>query len=162
MAAWSDVRGMVIPNNYSLIIIAAFAVAAGAVYFLAKGVFFDDLMGNLITGAAVFVVTFALFSFKIIGGGDAKLFTAFSFWCGSAALASFTIYTALIGALLGLVSLAILRFKPFKNPVPGGWVARLQEGDRAVPYGVAITVGAILAFRDLGYLDLVRLSGLLG
>jgi len=60
---------------------------------------------------------------------------------------TYLFYTALAGGLLA-VSLLCLRSARVRAVMPDGpaWFARLAEPGAAVPYGVAIAVGALAAF----------------
>lgn len=153
-AAWSDVRGMVIPNTLPLVI-AALAVPAGLIahFLYPQTEFFARPLFHLAAGALVFAVTFVMFSAKLMGGGDSKLLSAYALWTGLAGLPAFLIYTMTAGFFLGISALAIRKFKPFKNPREGGWIARLQAGEKVVPYGVAIALGAAGSFYYIGYLE---------
>jgi prepilin peptidase CpaA len=88
-----------------------------------------------------------LFAAGWIGGGDAKLFAAVAPWLGWPAIASFLMVTALAGGALALLLLNVRAawLKPYLAGAPA-WLARLATSDEAVPYGVAIAVGALVAF----------------
>lgn len=73
----------------------------------------------------------------------------------------FLFYMALVGGVLGLVALALRKWKPVKNPAEGSWIARVQAGENKVPYGAAIAAGALASFVELGYFSSEVLSSFL-
>lgn len=164
-AAWSDFSRLTIPNVYVLSIAIAFVPAfAAAKIFASETSFFSAWTSHLIAGFAVFAVTYVLFYFRVIGGGDAKLLTVYGLWAGLSGLMPLFFYMALIGGCLALSTIALGKWKPIDGPAKGSWIERAQSGAQEVPYGIAIFVGAIVAFYEIGYLqpgelmELVRAS----
>ena len=151
-SAISDFKSMTIPNLYAAGIAMAFVPAFAADALTGGGVeFFASWQSHLIAAIIVFGATFALFSFKVMGAGDSKMCSAFALWCGLSGLAPFLFYMAIIGAVLGLTTKMMNKKTMVENPVAGGWIARSQAGEMGVPYGIAICLGAIIAFYQLGY-----------
>jgi prepilin peptidase CpaA len=145
---------MTIPNIYPLGIFASFIIAYGAVFLLMPGdVPFFALKSNLLSFAIVFALTFVLFSLKMIGAGDSKLAAAVALWTGVKGLLPFLFFMGIMGAVLGLFALFLQKKKPVQSPKDGSWIARVQSGESAVPYGIAIAVGAVAAFVHIGYFD---------
>ncbi|MCC7304793.1 MAG: prepilin peptidase [Alphaproteobacteria bacterium] len=161
IGAWSDFRGLVIPNIYSLIVCVSFFVAYGLLALFGRDDVFFGLQSHLIAGLVVFVLTAYLFAIHVIGGADSKLASAFAFWMGLKGLMAFLFYVALAGGVLGVAALIIKNMKPFKAPRPGGWVARVQAGENKVPYGIAIAAGALASFAKLGYFSADTLGSFL-
>lgn len=161
MSAWSDWRGMIIPNAYPLGIIAAFvfAYAACALGGAAGTAPFQKLSSHLIAGSLALVITFVMTMTKTMGGGDSKLITAYALWMGVLNIAWYLFIVTLIGAVLALIGLAVRRLKPFKNARAGSWVARLQSGEAVVAYGIPIMLGALYMFFHEGYASLSVLDG---
>ena len=153
LAAWSDFKGYRIPNIVSAIIIGSFALAYTVLLFTGqKEVIFFSLKSHLGSFFIVLIVTMAMFAVKILGAGDSKMAAALSLWLGFPGLTPFLFYMALTGGILAAVSLWLKKHKPMKNP-PAGWVASMQEGGGNIPYGLAISVGALVAFFFNGYFD---------
>ncbi|MDB5448473.1 MAG: prepilin peptidase CpaA [Phenylobacterium sp.] len=145
LGAVRDLVSYRIPNWISLALVAGFAVAAGVGALV--GVPAGALWLDLAVGAAALVLGVAMFAFRWIGGGDAKLFAAAALWIGWPALETYLAATCLAGGALAALLLA-LRSAPVRALALSGppWFARLAEPGESVPYGVAIAVGALAAF----------------
>lgn len=133
----SDVKSLRIPNAYSLIIVAAF-LAAWAVSPESFGKWWEHF-GAL---ALFFAVTYIMFMMGMMGGGDSKLGSALALWVGIKGLVIYLFWMALAGGVVGALSLWMKKKKPFKAPPAGSWMAAVQEGRNAIPYGIAISIGA--------------------
>ena len=143
----SDVRSTRIPNWHSVVVLAAFVPA-----FLLSPESFGPWWSHLGAFALMFAVTFGLFAAGIMGGGDTKLGSVLALWVGMKGLMVYLFYMALVGGVLGVLSIIFRKRKPFVNPIAGSWIAQVQAGENAVPYGVAISVGAWAAFFHTGFL----------
>lgn len=141
IAACSDFLTMLIPNRVSAILLASFLVVAPL-----AGLGLTEIATHLAAGVIVFSVCFALFAFNIMGGGDAKLLTASAVWFGMTfSLVEFLVYVSFLG---GVLTLAILSLRTHANtilasglPVPDSLVMA-----KKIPYGIAIGVGAFMAY----------------
>lgn len=162
LAGYSDFKGMTIPNIYSVIIIAAFAAAFGVLWFFGSAYpVFANPLSHLLSAVIVLGLTAVMFFMGGLGAADSKLGTAFALWVGVKGLFPFLFTMALVGGLLGVCALIMQKKKPFKNPPVNSWIDQVQKGASKVPYGIAIAVGAIAAFFDLGYMNLDTFSHLL-
>ena len=151
---------MIIPNELSLVILAVFCAYAALINFSGNE-FLVSMPSHIIGGVVMFVITLLAFMAKVMGGGDAKIMSAYAFWFGVKGIVAFVFYTALFGALLGLVALFLKKNKPVNSPKEGGWVQRVQAGENAIPYGIPIFIGALLSFLKLGYFSSEYLKSLL-
>jgi prepilin peptidase CpaA len=161
LAAWSDLRGMTIPNLYSAVVAGLFPLCYGAAWLAGVDVFAapgDHLLAFVI----VFGISAGLFALNVMGAADSKLASAFSLWVGLHGLAPFLFYMALTGGLLGVATIVLKRLKPFPKAGPQSWIGQAQAGADKVPYGVSIVAGAFVSFVLLGYLDGAVLSAFLG
>jgi prepilin peptidase CpaA len=151
LSAWSDWRGMTIPNRYSVIVIAAYFIAFAFNSLLGGDIQSVSFLKSHFAAAGImFVISFILFATKVMGAGDSKLGTALALWVGLKGLAPMLFGMAVIGAILSLATI-ILRKKVLWIKAPeGSWVAQAQAGRNAVPYGIAIVAGAFFAFLKLG------------
>jgi len=148
-AVW-DIRSLRIPNWISLVIAALFLVA-----LIAQPERFSPLWVHVLAAGVTLIVGFLLFVVRIMGAGDTKLASSLVLWIGAKGLVSFVFFMAIWGGLLGVAALGLKKFKPFKNPRPGGWVEKVQSGHNAVPYGVAVSFGAIVSFWQTGLIQAV-------
>lgn len=158
-AAWSDWVSLKIPNiiPFSLCMLFLSAVILQE-FLLEKDVFYTSLQSQLFAALLVFSVTAVLFSLNVFGAGDAKLLTALSLWTGFAALPQMIFWMAVVGGVLAACAIFLKRQKMFPkipaNFAPqGSWLAQLQAGRNAVPYGVAIFAGLIFAYGQIGYFN---------
>lgn len=141
-AALRDATSYTIPNWISLALVAAFAPAA-----FAHGLPLPQMGLHAAVGAAALFAGMAMFALGWIGGGDAKLFAAAGLWLGWPAVIPFVMVTAIAGGALAVLLLAVRSsiLQPLLTTGPA-WLGRLATRGENVPYGVAICVGALVAF----------------
>jgi prepilin peptidase CpaA len=140
-AGLSDLTTMRIPNWISGALILGFFPAA-----LAVGLPIQTVGLNLGLGFAALVIGMGLYATRVIGGGDAKLMAAAVIWLGLPALLPFVFWTALAGGFFcaGLIA-ARGSLSVYASGAPT-WITNLLKEKGDVPYGVAIAIGALLAF----------------
>lgn len=140
-AAAGDVRSFRITNKLNLLIAASFLILA-----IPMGLSWPTFFDHLKIGAIAAVIAIAMFYFGIFGGGDAKLTGVIALWLGSAPMMTFVYFTALAGGVLG-VTLIIARRVARKQGLPKSpkWARRILRKRSAVPYGVALGIGALIA-----------------
>ena len=135
-AVWDAVT-LTIPN-YLVIAVLALYLASLSVNFNLSRILFDVLAAFI-----VFAVCFVLFALGWLGGGDAKLAPGAVLWAGYDGFLEFVIAMTLAGGVLAIVLLllrAALRptaLEQERLPVVLRWAS-------PVPYGIAISAGAIL------------------
>ena len=137
-----DLTSFTIPNWISAVLVFAFIPAA-----LACGLAPGAIGAHFGVFALALLAGMGMFALRWIGGGDAKLFAAAALWLGWPASLSYLMVTAMAGGGLALALISLR--SPFLRPyVLGGpaWSRRLAEPDESVPYGVAIAIGALIAF----------------
>jgi len=144
-AALSDLFTMTISNRVSIALVAVFVPFAYLV-----GLSGHEILIHLACGFGVLVLTFAMFAFGWIGGGDAKLAAATAVWIGWQHLGEYGLYSTLLGGMLTLLILAIRGM-----PLPGfmlrfRWVLRLHDQGAGVPYGIALAVAGLMIYPDTG------------
>lgn len=137
----NDLTTMKIPNWVSLALLAAFVPAA-----LLAGLPWTTFALHFAVGLAVLIVGMGLFALRWIGGGDAKLMAAAALWLGPAGLLPFVLFVGLAGGAFCLVLLSARTWLQVYALNAPGWVARLLQPKGDIPYGVAIAIGAVLAF----------------
>ncbi len=137
-----DLLTMTIPNRISLALIASFALLAP---FFGLSLH-DILVNHIAVGAGVLACGIALFSARIIGGGDAKLMAAGALWIGWDHLLEFMLAISVAGGILSLVVLAYRQFVPAAAITGPSWAIRLHKQGGGVPYGIAIAAAAMIIF----------------
>lgn len=131
-AAWLDLRRRLIPNW-----LCAMTLLAGlATAMVAGGL---PALGNHSLHMAIALVAgMALFHFGVFGGGDAKFYAAAAAWFPLAQAVMLLIAVVLCGLVLLVVWFGYRRIRAL--PVRKG-----GQHFEALPYGVAIGAGAVLA-----------------
>ncbi len=136
-AAWSDFRDYLIPNRISvglLLLYPAFVLSAPQTI--------DWQNASLIAGAVLLVST-ALFAARVMGGGDVKLLSVCALWAGPEQVLPFIFMTAFAGGTMSFALLLRVRY---------GWIVGIPGttlAETKVPYGVAITAGALFVATSL-------------
>lgn len=140
-AAASDLLTMTIPNMLSLALVVAFAGLA-----LAVGLMPGAFLMNVAAGLLVLAVTFGLFAFGWIGGGDAKLAAATALWLGFEVLPAYLFVASLGGGALTLGVLFLRRWPlpAFATRLP--WLMRIHDPQSGVPYGIALAFAALAVY----------------
>ncbi len=142
-AAFSDLFTMTISNWISILLVVAF-VAMG----LMLGLPATTIELHLACGFGVLILTFVLFAFGWIGGGDAKLAATTAVWMGFDHLAEYGMGSALLG---GVLTLLLLQFRRFPMPEwaqARGWIARLHAKESGVPYGIALAAAGLVLYPE--------------
>jgi prepilin peptidase CpaA len=134
-AAVIDFLKRKIPNWTVLALFVVFLIAA-----LSKVLLLGAWWAPVTAGVIAFVVTFALYVMKVLGAGDAKLFTVAALFSSSSGLVQLALVTAIAG---GVLAIGYLLARP--NSIIGRLVkpSRTAEAGRGIPYGIAIAVGAL-------------------
>ena len=148
IAATSDFMSLRIPNWLTIL--------TGLLFFpmaYATGLPLHDFGYHLLAGVILFVLGFLLFQFGLFGGGDAKLMAAAGLWFGTSQVIPFLVLTALAGGalalLIGIWSVFMLSWSfEGDKAMLGGLRDRLATLKPNIPYGFALAVGGILAFKD--------------
>jgi prepilin peptidase CpaA len=139
-AAAIDLLTLRIPNGVSLAIAAAFLVVAPI-----AGIPVQQMLVHLGVGASVLIAGMALFSLRLVGGGDAKLLAAASLWMGYEQLLPYLVYVTIFGGVLALLMLAYRQTPAGALPLPD-WAVRLHKPRTGMPYGLAIAAGALAVY----------------
>jgi prepilin peptidase CpaA len=154
LAAVSDFKTFTIPNSYSVIMIVSFIMAYGMITQFAPTVeLFESFISHLIAFGAVFLVTLVLYALKLLGAGDSKFMASIGLWIGIQGLMPFLFYMSLMGGVLAGITLYLRKNPKLKNMPEGSWFDVAQNGDQRLPYGIAISIGAVIAFVANGYVN---------
>ncbi len=141
VAGLHDLTTMKIPNWISGLLILGFCPTA-----LLLGLPLSAVGASVGLAVAALLVGAGMFALKWLGGGDAKLLAAVTLWLGLSGVLPFLLFTAMAGGglcLLLLLARARLQVYAVNGPI---WITRLLAPKGDVPYGVAIAVGALLAY----------------
>ncbi|MGY8710328.1 prepilin peptidase [Bradyrhizobium sp. 18BD] len=154
-AAASDLFTMTISNRVSLVLVAGFFVLA-----FGGGMAPHEMLSHVGAGALLLVVAFGCFAMGWMGGGDAKVAASVALWFGFAQLMDFLLYASLFG---GALTLLLLQFRQW--PLPYGlagqaWLARLHDKESGIPYGIALTLGALMVYPETEWVKAIDLAHL--
>jgi prepilin peptidase CpaA len=147
LSAGYDLWMFSIPNILPLALVLLFFTAA------VPNAAAVDWASQLGAGTLVFVAGAVLFRFRLMGGGDVKLFAATALWAGLPMLLPLVALAALFGGLLVLIlkfiapsALAVLSRLPFIDPRS---VPQFLAAGREIPYGAAIAGAALVLLDEL-------------
>lgn len=154
VAAAKDLTSYIIPNWISLALLGAFALLAAT-----AGLPPQALLGHAAAGGIALLAGMGLFALGWIGGGDAKLLAACCLWFGWPDSQRFLLDTALAGGAFALL-LLVARGQLVRAIAPtfSGWFGRLVTPGEPAPYGVAIALGALIAFPSSELIRFVHIS----
>ncbi len=146
-AAWSDARELRIPNWVSLVLLAAFVPIV-----VVAGLGLEAIAWHGAAGFLLLAMGFVLFALGYFGGGDAKLMAVCALWVGWHGLFVFVMAVLLAG---GVLSVLVILLRAGLGMWPTWLVSRAQglfTPNKAVPYGLAIAVGALVALPKMDLL----------
>jgi len=138
-----DLLTLRIRNVLVLAVIALWLVAAPL-----AGMSLVDIGLSIAAAGIVFLLSALFFALGWIGAGDAKLASAVALWFGWQDAFSYFVLASLFG---GLLSLAIILLRTRWGPLGGslpGWLTRIRDVKRGVPYGAAFALAAFLLFNQ--------------
>jgi len=110
---------------------------------------------HLLTGAVVLVAGFGLFAGGFIGGGDAKLLAAVALWMGWPQVVTFLVVTALAGGALAIIMKVWQAIRIEHTMRDTAWLKQVFRAKLDLPYGVAIAVGAVVAYPDTWWMQAI-------
>jgi prepilin peptidase CpaA len=111
----------------------------------------------MLAGVIGLLAGMGMFAAGWIGGGDAKLFAVAALWLGWDSLYEYTLLSSLLGGCL-TIGLIFLRLVPLPDYLKSqAWLVRLTDRTAGVPYGVALSVAALVLWPST---DLFRLAAL--
>lgn len=149
-AAASDLLSMTISNKVSLLLVGGFVVMTPIV-----GMDLATFGTHLAAGGIVLGAGFAFFAFGWIGGGDAKVAASAALWLGLSHTFDFLLQGALYGGVL-TVGILIIRSRLLPAfALRQSWIMRLHDPDAGVPYGVALSVAALMVYPHTVWMGLV-------
>ena len=150
VAAAHDVAVRTVPNRVSLIV----AVAGIGMHALD-----GQLAPALFGGGLVFAGCWFCWRSGWIGGGDVKLLSACALLVPPDLVPELVLATAIAGAVLALLYLALARLLPTRaTPQPKGLMRRVWRAEQrrirrrlSLPYACAISAGVLLTMASSGF-----------
>jgi prepilin peptidase CpaA len=148
-----DVRERRIPNVLSLVLLVG-----GFAFSALQQPVLPGLLGALAGLGVGFGIWIGFYALGVMGAGDVKFFAAASAWLGAGLAWRASLVAALLGGLLSVLfllrdgrlgrTLRRLALLPLTRTLPTAQVMDLDHAAarRNLPYGVALGMGAILAF----------------
>ncbi len=147
-AAFFDLTSYTIPNflpggMFLLFCIFMLAMALGG-----HPLSWSETWPHLLAGGVGLALGMAMFAVNWVGGGDAKLFAMACLWLGWNALYQYALTASLLG---GVLTVALLMFR--RVPLPASlaaqpWLLRLADCESGVPYGIALSIAALVVLPD--------------
>ena len=152
-AALGDLMSLRIPNWLTLLTAGLFFPTA-----LLLQMPLAEFGSHILAGVLLFIIGYLLFTFGIFGGGDGKLMAAAGLWFGVSKIVPFLLFTAFAGGVLAVAviawSVVMMSWEIEGDTAPfAGFAKKLRTMTPSVPYGVALAVGGILAFKDTWWLN---------
>jgi prepilin peptidase CpaA len=138
-AAATDIRSYRIPNALPLAVVAALLLA-----MFVSSAPAEDYAAAAGSGLIGLAVGYALFRFRLMGGGDGKLFAAAAAWFSVEALLGVGLFVSLAGIAVALAAL-LARTRRSVGAGAGAGGAMKAALKTRVPYGVAIAIGVVVA-----------------
>ena len=148
-ASVTDVRSRRIPNK--LVLAMTLLGLTFSVLSLSLSV---GASRSLLSGAIGFALWIPFYALRMLGAGDVKLFAAASCWLAPSQVFGAALISALAGGLLSVVGLVLahgLGLTTFRiahglrDPKMLATPLAVPAGRRTLPYGLAMTVGLLLA-----------------
>ena len=135
VAAVTDAMSYLIPNWISVALVVLFLVSAGL-----GGGALVSILPHIWTALATFAVGCAIFAFRLMGGGDVKLWAAIALWLGPDLILPHAVLVALLGGLFGVAIFAARLARERLKPRP----TFSAVSKSPVPYGIAIAAAALV------------------
>lgn len=151
-AASSDLLTMRISNRVVLLLVAIFCAVAVGINMTP-----EEFGLHVACATTVLTVAFAFFALGWIGGGDAKLAAATTFWLGFGVTLPYLLYASLIGGMMTLLILAARRWPLPRFMSKIDWIDRLHDQKTGIPYGIALAIAGLLTYSDTSIFQ--RLAG---
>jgi prepilin peptidase CpaA len=149
IASVTDIRSRRIPNK--LVLTMALLGVAFSVISLSFAV---GAPRSLLSGAIGFALWIPFYALRMLGAGDVKLFAAASCWLAPSQVFGAALISALAGGVLSVIGLVLAHgagltaFRiahGLRDPRMLATPLAVPVGRKTLPYGLAMTVGLLLA-----------------
>ena len=142
-AAIFDLTSFTIPNILSGAMLLLFLAFLSAMALSGHPVSWSETSGHLMACGLGLVIGMIMFALGLIGGGDAKFFAMTCLWLGWESMLDYAVTVSIAGGVFTLALLWVRRF-PLPLFLQFSWLLRLTKPNGAIPYGVALSVAALL------------------
>lgn len=142
-AASSDLLTMKISNQVSIALVIGYVL-----FSMIVGIPITTIALHLACGAAILMITFAMFCFGWMGGGDAKLASATSVWLGWSLVVEYSLIASVLGGILTLGLLYVRKFPLPPSLMRHAWITRLHDSKTGIPYGIALAFAGLIFYPD--------------
>lgn len=136
--AWQDLTRRRLPNP----MVGAYA-ALFVPYALGSEMDWATLGWHVGLGLGTVVLMAFLFSLKIMGGGDVKLWGALMLWTGPQGAIIAIVIATLTGGLLGVLGLIAKQILKRRRRPVGRPVLKTLSASRGIPYGTGLALAGI-------------------
>lgn len=134
-----DINKFRIRDKLNIAIIASFFAFAPFLGFTSH-----DIIIHIAYSIGIFILFFCFFALGLIAPGDVKLISALCLWIAPENLLSFFYNMSVIGGIFGIILIIARAIAKAKGlPKKPRWLRQILRAKRAMPYGVAIGLGAI-------------------
>lgn len=140
-SAFADLFTMTIPNRVSLVLIGGYFLLA--IYLQLP---WQVVASHVVCGGAILLLTFVLFHFEWIGGGDAKLAASTALWFGWDHLLDYGLAASIAGGVLTLIIMELRRHDLSSKMLSYRFVALWADKRNGVPYGIALAIAGLLIY----------------
>jgi prepilin peptidase CpaA len=140
-AASSDLLTMKIPNRVAIALMVTYLFFALYLQFP-----LEKIALHLACGALVLTITFAMFCFGWMGGGDAKLAAATSVWLGWSLVLEYGLIASIAGGVLTLGILVARQWPLPPSLMRHTWIERLHDAKTGIPYGIALAFAGLFIY----------------
>jgi prepilin peptidase CpaA len=147
--AASDLFTMTIPNRVTLALMVGFMLVA-----FWMGMDWVTIGWHWAMFAIVLSVTFTLFAFGVIGGGDAKLAAGIALWMGWEHSLLYFIVAAFLG---GILTIMIVKIRNVPMPdwvLKQEWASKIYTAER-IPYGISMGAAAMMIYAQTIWMQYV-------
>lgn len=154
-AAVFDLTSFTIPNIVPAAMILLFAAFLVYTVIAGHSLSWNQTAMHVMAGVIGLGVGMGMFALGWVGGGDAKLFAVATLWLGWDALYEYTVLATLLGGVLTIALILLRRIVLPRILADQPWLARLADGKSGVPYGVALSMAALIVLPNT---ELFRLA----
>ncbi len=146
-AMLSDARRFEIPNLVPVILLVGYLVAAVGLQSE-----LHIVLRQLAIGFVALLIGMAMFTLRIVGGGDVKLLASCLPWLAPLQMPVFLFWMAFTGGILSLCALLIRHKFSGTSLDQTAWLKRVCD-EKKIPYGVAIGCAGLITLPGIPFFN---------